>query len=306
MTACCVRSGSPAYGARTDERDVLAFALAYSEALRPDDRRALYAFAGDCRDLAAMGLAGLRAATGKPFPRARWEPSEALESAKRGMDFCLRRGIGFVRIDEAEYPPLLRETHDPPFMLFHRGPLPDPERPCAAVVGTRRPSMDAFSRAWQLSRDLALRGVPVVSGLALGIDRAAHEGALSARGYTLAVLGSGIDSVYPRANSQLAGRILAYGGCLLSEYPPGLQALKYHFPERNRIVSGLCRSVLVAQAPARSGALITAEFALDQGRELFVMAGGTEGEAGAGARMLAEEGAAVALGAVDIVSEWGV
>jgi DNA processing protein len=291
--------------ARSDERGLLAISLSMIEALKPEERLAVFGRLRDSSELAALGLDGLRAITGRAFPRASVDTRCAVREAERALDFCAKRGIGFCCIEDREYPPLLREIAQPPFAIFYRGRLPDPERPCAAIVGTRQPSMEAFLGARRIARELAEKGVPVVSGLALGIDRAAHEGALSAKGATLAVLGTGIDSVYPSSHRELASLILASGGCILSEYPPGFKPLKHRFPERNRIISGLSRSVLVAQAPEKSGALITAEFALDQGRDLFVMAQGIEGERGAGSRKLAEEGACVAHCANDIVAEWG-
>lgn len=286
-------------------RRLLALGLSLVEALRPEDRLAVYGRLCDAGELELLGLEGLRAITGRAFPRASVDTRRTVREAERLMEYCSRRGIGFASIDDPEYPPLLREIAQPPFAVFFRGRLPDPERPCAAIVGTRQPSMEAFVRARRIAYELGLRGVPVVSGLALGIDRAAHEGALESLGTTVAVLGTGIDSVYPSSHRELAAAILGSGGCLMSEYPPGWKPLKHRFPERNRIISGLSRAVLVAQAPERSGALITAEFALDQGRDLFVMEGGLEGELGAGTRKLREDGACVAGGADDILKEWG-
>jgi DNA processing protein len=145
----------------------------------------------------------------------------------------------------------------------------------------------------------------VVSGLARGIDREAHDGCAGADGYTAAVLGNGIDDVYPVESRESARAILAGGGGILSEYPPGVPPLRHHFPQRNRLISGLCRAVVVVQAPARSGALITAEYALDQNRDLYVHAAGCAGSAGAGTAALRESGAPVIEGAADLLRDWG-
>jgi DNA processing protein len=296
---------APASAPRPHSRSILALCLAMIEALKPQERLAAYDRLEDARELVLGGLDRLREISGRAFPRASVDFFRLVRAAESAWEFCRARGIALAVVDEAEYPPLLREIAQPPFALFVRGPLPDPERPCAAIVGTRTPSMEAFLAAREIARGFAERGVPVVSGLALGIDRAAHEGALSVLGRTLAVLGTGIDSIYPAAHRELASRIIGAGGCILSEYPPGWGALKHRFPERNRIISGLARSVVVAQAPEKSGALITAEFALDQGRDLYVMAAGLPGERGAGTRKLAEDGAAVAASAGDVLGEWG-
>jgi DNA processing protein len=288
-----------------EPRRLLALGLSMIEALKPEERLAVYGRLSDSGELGLLGMAGLRAITGRAFPRASVDTRRIVGEAERVLEFCAKRGIGFACIDQGEYPPLLREIAQPPFAVYYRGRLPDPERPCAAIVGTRAPSMEAFVRARRIAYELGGKGVPVVSGLALGIDRAAHEGALDSGGSTIAVLGAGIDSVYPSSHRELAASIIASGGCLLSEYPPGWKPLKHRFPERNRIISGLSRAVMVAQAPEKSGALITAEFALDQGRDLFVMAGGMEGDAGAGTRKLRDDGAPVVGSADDIVREWG-
>ncbi|MDR3146303.1 MAG: DNA-processing protein DprA [Treponema sp.] len=218
------------------------------------------------------------------------------------------RGIAYVSYVQEGYPPLLREIYDPPVLLFYRGTLPDPGRPLAAVVGTRKPSGFAAAQAYDLCRDLGRNGVPVVSGLALGIDALAHRGNLDGGGATVAVLGSGLDHVYPASNRMLARRILEGGGVLLSEYPPGTEPRKWHFPARNRIIAGLARGTLLVEAPAVSGALITARFALEQGRDLWVAsAGAAPGSVtGEGTRRLAGEGAGVVSSADSILAEWGI
>ncbi len=146
----------------------------------------------------------------------------------------------------------------------------------------------------------------MVSGLARGIDRESHEGCEEAGCASVAVLGNGIDLVYPSSSRAAAMALLARGGAIVSEYPPGVPPLKWHFPARNRIISGLCRGVVVVQAPARSGALFTAEYALDQGRDLWVHAAGMAGTAGDGTRELARSGARVIRDATEILDEWKI
>jgi DNA protecting protein DprA len=173
------------------------------------------------------------------------------------------------------------------------------------VVGTRQPSGAGRGAAFSLAFELAGLGVGTVSGLARGIDAEAHRGSLAEGGRTIGVLGNGIDRVFPASSVPIGRQILESGGCILSEYPPGEPPRPYHFPGRNRIISGLSRAVVVVQAPEGSGALITAEYALEQGRELLVHADGLEGPAGSGTRALVNDGAPAVRGAADVLARWG-
>jgi DNA processing protein len=235
-----------------------------------------------------------------------FDPSLLLREAENDSFFLSAVDADTVAISEPEYPPQLREIFDPPYVIFVRGRLADPGQALIAIVGTRAPSSAGLDAAHALGTDCGEAGIPVVSGLALGIDSAAHAGVVKARGTTIAVLGSGIDDVYPRSHKSLAARILDVGGALISEYPPRTQPRKYHFPARNRIISGLCRSVVVVEAPERSGALITADYALDQGRDLFVHAVSKSSRRGEGAQRLISDGAPVIRGLVDITRDWSL
>jgi DNA processing protein len=173
-------------------------------------------------------------------------------------------------------------------------------------VGTRRPSPAAAAAAYSLGKEFGLSGVPVVSGLALGIDALAHRGNIEAGAPAVAVLGCGPDQMYPLSNRDLARRILSGGGALVSEYPPGTGVRKWNFPARNRIISGLSRLVVIVEAPESSGALITASFALEQGRDLVVARAGVSSSRGQGTARLAEDGAGVIGSAAEILEEWGL
>src|SRR6185437_4258287 len=184
-------------------------------------------------------------------------------------------GVRIVLRESAEYPEALRHIAQPPFGLYVRGG-PLPSMPSAiAIVGTRRADADGRTIARTFGRALAEAGLAIVSGLAFGIDAAAHEGCLDAAGKTVAVLAGGIDAIYPRAHELLAARILRAGGTITSEYPPGESAFGYRFIERNRIVSGLARGTVVIEAPASSGAMATARYAIEQDRDVFVVPGPT-------------------------------
>jgi DNA processing protein len=199
------------------------------------------------------------------------------------------------------YPALLRPVPSPP-ALWVRGTLLDEDALAVAVVGARRASPYGLEVAERLATELAARGVTIVSGLARGIDAAAHRGALAAGGRTLAVLGCGIDIVYPPEHRPLAAAIEARGA-LVSQFPPGMPALPGHFPARNRTLAGLALGVLVVEAAERSGALITAGFAGDLGREVFAIPGRITSELSAGTNRLIQDGATLITRWQDIVSE---
>ncbi len=230
----------------------------------------------------------------------------ASEEAVRISDECELKEIGIVSFLNPEYPPLLREIYSPPSVLYVKGVLPDCSSASLAVVGTRSASRKTLSAAYEASFYTAENRVPVISGLAYGIDSKAHAGAADAGGITSAVLGSGVDVVYPSANQKLAEKIIGSGGSLVSEYRPGTLPAKYHFPERNRIISGISRGTLVVHAPEKSGSLITASFALDQGRDVFVHRAGIDSESGRGGQNLADEGAVIVDSSSEILEQWGV
>ncbi len=291
---------------------LLALANVRIPGLRPTERLLIDDVIGSVEFFRALDSRMIERIIGRNIGIARISPDDALQQAERDLDYCNSRGIRIITYWDAAYPPQLREIFDPPLLLFVRGTLPDWSSAHIAVVGTREPTATAVMAAEQLAEELGGAGHTVISGLARGIDAAAHRGALRFSGVacgsvpTGAVLGGGIDVVSPASNRPLAAQILQCGGFLASEYPPGVRPAKFHFPARNRIISGLARGVVVVQAPARSGALITAEYALDQGRDLFVHRAGTEGERGAGTGELAQDGARIISSALDIFDEWGM
>ncbi|MGP1576565.1 MAG: DNA-processing protein DprA [Treponema sp.] len=223
--------------------------------------------------------------------------------AEKAVKIMQRCRIEMVFSDDSDFPPLLREIPDAPFLLYYRGILP-PAVPCVGMVGTRRPTGAGMKAALRIAAECGHNRIPVVSGLARGIDAFAHKGALAGGGLTAAVLACGTDQFYPRSNSRLAGSILENGGCIMSEYPPGDIPLAYRFPQRNRIISGLSRSVVVVEAPEKSGALITANFALEQGRDVCIAAGMLDSQQNGGGRTLAADGAIPIDGAADLLREW--
>jgi DNA processing protein len=257
-------------------------------------------------DFSVLSMKDVEKILGRNLKVPAWKMHDILSMANKDAEISRKLGIRLVSRRDKAYPPLLREIFDPPALLFYRGALPDPEKPMAAVVGTRKPTPQAAKQAFALGRDLGLAGIAVVSGLALGIDSMAHRGNIEGGAPTVAVLGSGPDMIYPVTNRFLARRILETGGLILSEYPPGTVPYKSNFPARNRIISALARGVVIVEAPEKSGSLITASFALDQNRDLWVDKIGLSSGRGLGGARLVEDGAVQISSAADIVAEWGL
>ena len=204
-----------------------------------------------------------------------------------------------------DFPPLLRQLGDTPGRIYVRGDIDALHLPGIAIVGSRNPTRGGTDNAYRFARHLARAGFCVVSGLAQGIDAAAHRGAVDGGGRTVAVLGHGLDQIYPAANAQLADDILATQGALISEYPEGTPPRKHHFPARNRIISGLTLGTLVVEAAKRSGSLITARLAGEQGREVFAIPGSIHNAMSRGCHALIRQGARLVESGDDIVSELG-
>lgn len=209
--------------------------------------------------------------------------------------------ITLLTLDDRQYPPLLREISGPPAVLYIRGRVDALHRPGLAVVGTRQATPYGQRSVRRLVEPVAEAGVTIVSGLARGIDTLAHRAALSHGAPTVAVLGSGLDQIYPWENRQLAVDIIDRGGAVVSEFPLGAAPERHHFPQRNRVISGLVSAVLVIEAGATSGALVTAKFALDQNRELFVVPGPITSAQSVGVNSWLKLGAAPATEADDLL-----
>ncbi len=220
------------------------------------------------------------------------------------LDAAGREDVELIGYDDPRYPEQLRQTYDPPVILYVRGELVPADGVAMAVVGTRRPTHYGREQAERFGDLLARSGFTVVSGLARGIDTCAHRGALRAGGRTLAVLGNGLGHVYPEENRDLAAQVTS-AGALLSEFRMDAGPARENFPRRNRIVAGLALGVLVVEAPSRSGAVITARYASEMNRELFVIPGRIDHENTAGCHRLIREGATLARDLDDILEEFG-
>lgn len=227
-----------------------------------------------------------------------------LDQAEEILSRCAQKDIFIVTAQDAAYPHRLREIYDAPLLLYGKGSMPlFDEEAAIAVVGTRHNTPYGLQCAGKLGYQLARQGAVVVSGLAHGIDAAAHEGALRAGGFVAGVLGCGVDVVYPASSRRLYEDVAA-AGVLLSEYPPGIRPLGWHFPARNRIISGLSIAAVVVEAPRGSGALITADLALQQGRDVFAVPGPIDAPESWGCNRLIRDGAGLAAEAWDILEPY--
>ena len=208
-----------------------------------------------------------------------------------------------ITLEDKNYPLLLKEIPGSPKEIYYLGRLPKAEETLIAIVGTRKATSDGRILAKQIAKDLAEAGITIVSGLAFGIDAAAHEGALAGGGKTIAVLATGLDTIYPRSHERLVQEILKNDGALISEYPPGTPAYPNQFLERNRIISGLCIATVIIEAPIHSGALVTARHALEQGREIFVTPGPARHQNYKGSHLLIRNGARLITSVEDILED---
>ena len=232
------------------------------------------------------------------YQRQTWR--EKIDNIEQRIDKC---SATIISITSDEYPSLLKQTVGAPSLLYLRGNSENLHLPQIAIVGSRRMTRGGETNAFEWSKFLASGGFVITSGLAQGVDGVAHAGALAAMGKTIAVMGTGIDTIYPREHRRLAEKIIDQGGTLVSEFDPGTPPLPTHFPSRNRIISGLSLGVLVVEAAPRSGSLITARLALEQDREVFAIPGSIHNPQSRGCHQIIKQGAHLVERAEDIIHE---
>ena len=269
----------------------LWLALTLTPGLGPTRAKRLVQFFGGVdgvfrATLTELEAAGLPAAAAQSLATGR-----SIELAQDELAKAAAGGIQMVSLDDPEYPPELRQIYDPPLVLYIRGNVAAISQPGISMVGTRHPTPYGMGMAERLACDLAARNVVIFSGLARGVDTFAHRGAVSAKGKTVAVFGTGVDVMYPKENSRLAEQILSCGGALISEFPLGTFAAPQNFPIRNRIISGISLGVLVVEAAEYSGTRITARCALEQNREVFAVPGNVTNKNSWGPNTLIKQGA---------------
>ena len=223
---------------------------------------------------------------------------------KRHFEFMQKNSIDIISIDDREYPELLKHIYNSPINLYIRGNKDILNTKSIAIVGCRDASNYGITNATKFSYNLSESGFNIVSGLARGIDSCAHLGAIQAGGKTTAVLGNGLDFIYPRENTKLAKQILDCGGAIISEYPLGTKPDKMNFPARNRIISGMCKGILVVEAKEKSGTMITLDFALEQGRDVFAIPGNIDSKKSIGTNEIIKQGAKLVTEPIEIALEY--
>ena len=266
-------------------------------------RKLLLAF-GLPENIFSAGYADLSAIVSKRQAQALCTPPSATLSAliERTLLWCSEKNNHVITLADTRYPPNLLEIPDPPTLFYAKGRLELLTATSIAVVGSRNATTQGIINAKQFSSSLSQSGLTISSGMALGIDTAAHEGGLEGPGSTIAVIGTGADTVYPARNYNLAHTI-AEQGCIVSEYPLGTPAIASNFPRRNRLISGLAQGVLVIEAAAQSGSLITARMAIEQGRDVFAIPGSIHSPLSKGCHSLIKQGAKLVETAQDILQE---
>lgn len=250
-------------------------------------------------------LSELRLVAGVTGRRAEQITAPAPAAIERDLKLIEDLGVSVVPITSPDYPANLKNIYDPPIVLYIRGSITDADKLSVAVVGSRRAGNYGLSLAHKIASDLARRGLTVISGGARGVDTAAHKGALEAGGRTIAVLGCGVDVSYPAENKKLFGAI-AENGAVVSEFPFGSAPEPWRFPPRNRLISGMALGVTVCQSPEASGALITAGYAAEQGKDVFAVPGNVDDERNRGCHALIKDGARLVESAFDILAELGL
>jgi DNA processing protein len=282
----------------------LAAWLRLTESLGPAAARRLLAMAGSPEAVFELPTFALdQALSGKQRQAFNQPPEHLPELIARAEAWLAQPGQELLALGDADYPAQLLATADPPLLLWLQGRRELLASPAIAVVGSRNPTAQGRDNARAFSRALANAGYTIVSGLALGVDAAAHEGALDAGGGTIAVVGTGLDQVYPRRNEALAARLLDGGGLMVSEYSLGTPVLPGNFPRHNRIIAGLAQGCLVVEAAVQSGSLITARQAVEAGREVFAIPGSIHSPQSRGCHALLRQGAKLVESAEDVLEE---
>ncbi|HMW52543.1 MAG TPA: DNA-processing protein DprA [Rhodocyclaceae bacterium] len=264
-------------------------------------QRQLLAAFGPPDAVFAAGHAALAAIIGSPAARQLLDHDTA-DAVARSLDWLAQSGNRILTLGDPDFPPALLEIPDPPVLLYIKGDVTLLSRRGVAVVGARSATPQGEANAEAFATALSAAGLPIVSGLALGIDSAAHRGGLGGPGRTVAVIGTGADRIYPARNEALARRI-AEAGAIVSELPLGAPPLAHHFPRRNRLIAGLARGVLVVEAAVQSGSLITARLAAECGREVFAIPGSIHSPLARGCHRLIRDGAKLAESAEDVLEE---
>ena len=279
----------------------LILALSYCDFLKTHEKLVILKSFSSLKEFSSSSIVDLSMITNRRL-NTKFDLASLEGIVEKALNVLKFYRIRMIMVEDTDFPFQLKEIPDPPFSIFVRGALPDCGFNMLSIVGTRCPTGEGIKMALKIGAECAYLSLPVVSGLARGIDSFSQRGCVEAGGVSIGVLACGVERVYPRTNIRLASKIISSCGCLLSEYPPFTEPLKFRFPQRNRIISGLSKNLLVLEAPKKSGALITADFALEQGRDVFVYKELLHSRKNEGALSLYEDGA-VAISSIKDIFE---
>ena len=289
-----------------DRESKAALMLHYYKELSPSEVIKLYRKVGSFTGILAMDILpdSLSLKIKRTLEHLNQQQAILSAQAEAVMDWCQKNAVQWLCLSDSAYPSLLKEIAIPPSVLFVRGNTDLLCLPQVAIVGSRNATVSGLNTAFDFAKMLASSGFVITSGMALGIDGAAHNGALET-GQTVAVLGTGLDVLYPKQHRELHQKILNHGGAVISEFMPGTPPLPANFPRRNRIISGLCLGTMVVEAAIRSGSLITARYAMEQNREVFAIPGSIHNAMSKGTHALLKQGATLVESGHDIVEQLG-
>jgi hypothetical protein len=280
----------------------LILALSYCDFLKTDEKLILLKSFSSLKEFASISIVDISMLVNRRL-NTKFDIASIEGIVEKALGVLKFYNIKMMMIEDEDFPLQLQEIPDPPFSIFVRGALPSCGFNMLSVVGTRYPTGEGIKMALEIGAECASLSLPLVSGLARGIDSFSERGCVDSGGVSIGVLACGVERIYPKTNARLAGKIISGHGCILSEYPPFTEPLKFRFPQRNRIISGLSKATLVLEAPKKSGALITADFALEQGREVFVCKDLLYSKRNEGALSLYEDGAVAISSVEDIIAK---
>lgn len=287
--------------------DEIIFDIAFSldESITPIEKKILFDNFLSSKKILELGKSTIKNILGRRWSGNKFIPDKFIEKAKNLLNFINKTNIKILKYTEEKYPPLLKEIPDHPFLIYYKGNIEYDSEKSIAIVGTREPDQIGITNTKVFTKELVKNGFTIISGLAKGIDTEAHKETLLNKGKTFAVLGCGIDRVYPALHKDIVRKILDNDGCIISEYPPGTPPKKWYFPRRNRIIVGLAKGVLIVQSPKRSGSLISAFLSADYSRDLFVVSPLKNNNKEEGNQMLIDQGGIEIKTPSQILLNWG-
>ena len=288
----------------SNEEKIFDIAFSLDESITPIEKKILFDNFLSSKKILELGRSTIKNILGRRWSGKKFLPEQLIEKAKNLFNFIEKTNIKILRYTDEKYPKFLKEIPDHPFLIYYKGNIEYDCDKSIAIVGTREPDQRGITNTKIFTKKLVENGFTIISGLAKGIDTEAHKETLLNKGRTFAVLGCGIDRVYPALHKNIVRAIIDNNGCIISEYPPGTPPKKWYFPKRNRIIVGLAKGVLIIQSPKKSGSLISAFLSADYSRDLFVISPLKNNIKEEGNQMLINTGGIEVKKPEDILANW--